>query len=115
MRHLQELVPGEAISEERFRPNLVIEADGSGFLEDRWVGQILALSDDVQLEVTSRAERCVMTTFAQGELAQAPAVLARIAASNNACFGVYATPVRMGHIRVGDEVKVARMYPDRVT
>ncbi len=49
----------------RFRPNLVVEAEGEGFVEERWIGATLAIGT-ARLEVIKPTSRCVMTTRAAG-------------------------------------------------
>ncbi len=66
---LRELYPPGRFEVRRFRPNLVVEtANGEkDFVENAWIGQILAIGDSVRLSVTGPCPRCVMTTLPQGD------------------------------------------------
>lgn len=90
----------------RFRPNIVIEAEGAALIEEDWVGQTLTLGD-VELTITEPTERCVMTTLAQDGLPKDPKVLRAIAQEASARFGVYANVVRPGLLRDGDAVSLS--------
>lgn len=114
---LAALTPKSAVDVRRFRPNLVIDTgDAAGFVDVDWVGQDLAIGDEVVIRISDNATRCVMTTLAQGELAQDRAVLQTLATHNqqefgglgrSACLGVYAEVMTGGVMRPGDAVRVA--------
>ncbi len=114
LRALTALAPESAVDVRRFRPNLVIDTgDEEGFIDTAWVGHSLAFGERVVLRISDNATRCVMTTLAQGRLAQDREVLKTLAAENqqafgglgrSACFGVYAEVVTGGTIQVGDAV-----------
>jgi uncharacterized protein YcbX len=92
----------------RFRPNIVVEtASGEkDFVENDWVGQILAIGDAVRLSITGPCPRCVMTTLPQGDLPKDVGILRTAAQHNRANVGVYASVLRGGKIRRGDSVSV---------
>ena len=94
-----------AVDERRFRPNLVISTDASGFAEEAWLGRELRLGEEVRLRITSRTERCVMITHAQDELVDDPQILRELARINEACFGVYAAVLTPGVVRLGDPLR----------
>lgn len=123
LARLAALRPGSRFDVARFRPNLVVDTRVTGgFVENAWVGEVLAIGEEVQLCVTFPCPRCVMTTLAQGALPADPEVL-RAAAENLQMFalkarrlatvGVYATVVRGGTIRVGDELRPIGRAPLR--
>jgi len=64
---LRLLYPQGRFEVRRFRPNIVVEtASGEkDFVENAWIGQVLAIGDVVRLSVTGPCPRCVMTTLAQ--------------------------------------------------
>ena len=68
----------------RFRPNIVVtpESGERSFVENAWVGHILAIGDEVRLRVTDPCPRCVMTTLPQGDLPRDLGIL-RAAADHN--------------------------------
>jgi hypothetical protein len=92
----------------RFRPNVLLDANGSGdFAEDAWIGKDVRLGADVVLRVTGPAPRCVMTTLGQGDLPADAGVLRTAAAHHTAHVGVYAEVVHGGTIALGDRLVLA--------
>lgn len=91
----------------RFRPNLLVQTppDAVGFVEDGWVGRVLAVGSTVRLCVTARSSRCVMTTLAQPGLSADAGVLRAVVAANAAHAGVYAEVIRPGVVQEGDELR----------
>lgn len=105
--------PSAGIDERRFRPNLVVETDGDGFVENDWKGVLEA--GDVRIELLIPTPRCVMTTLAQGDLERDPGVLRAMAQHNMIragglgelpCAGIYGSVAAGGTLRVGDEVAI---------
>lgn len=105
---LRTLAPRSRFEVPRFRPNLVLEsADGAeGFIDNAWVGRTLALGE-VHLRIQEPCPRCVMTTLSQGTLPKDPGVLRTAVQENGGNVGVYASVVRSGRIRRGDQVVLA--------
>lgn len=116
MARLRALAPDATIGSRRFRPNLVLDTDREApreaeFLEDAWVGRTLRVGDRVELAVTLRTPRCVMTTVEQPGLEHDLEVL-RASAENRhdlgvgtfACAGVYAEVVTPGEVALDDAV-----------
>jgi len=90
----------------RFRPNLLIDTDQEGFVENSWVGRTLSIGSEVRLLITGNTSRCVMTTLAQSGLPKDLSIL-RTAVQNNAGnVGVYASVSRTGTIRDGDRILI---------
>ena len=94
----------------RYRPNLLLEDDGDGFVEDGWVGSTLTVGD-AQINVSMLTMRCVMTTLGQRDLHPDVDTLRTIARHHRqeipglgtwACAGVYAGVSSAGTVRVGD-------------
>jgi uncharacterized protein YcbX len=104
---LRELYPEGRFEARRFRPNIVVSTAETGFVENNWIGQTVAIGDDVRLEITGPCSRCVMTTLSQGDLPKDPGILRTAAQNNDAKVGVYADVVAGGTIRRGDSVTVA--------
>ena len=90
---------------QRFRPNVVIDVPGYGFVEDTWIGRELLLGD-VRLRITGGAVRCVMIGMAQEDLPARPELLRHVGDLHETCFGVYATVVTPGDIVVGVDARV---------
>lgn len=101
---LRARLPGSAIDERRFRPNIVVEAPGAGSLEQAWIGRTVRVGPQAVLRITAPCGRCGMTTFAQAELPFDPLVLRRLAQEAGELFGVYAEVVRPGPVALGQEV-----------
>lgn len=88
----------------RFRPNVLVNANGGGeYAEDAWVGGLIRIGEAV-LRVTGGAPRCVMTTLAQEGLPADLGVLRTAARHHAAQVGVYAEVVQPGKIALGDTV-----------
>ena len=102
LRWLRDREPAARIDSRRFRPNIVLEADGNGLLEDSWVGRTIQLGDAAILRITKRTERCVMPNFAQDDLPADGSILRALADGNEACLGVYTAVLQVGSVRQGD-------------
>ena len=110
---LNELQPQSRFDERRFRMNVVIKTDESGFVENGWVGRTLKIGETVRLRVAIPDSRCVMTTLAQDDLPHDPDILRGLARHNKipvatvgdrACVGVYAIVKAPGVVQAGDPV-----------
>lgn len=102
---LQGELPGCRVVAERFRPNLLIDRDGAGPIEQRdWIGATLRIGDDVVLRVVEASERCRMVDLAQADLPAERELLRFLARHHGACFGVYVDVLATGTIRCGDPV-----------
>jgi uncharacterized protein len=106
---LRSLYPQGRFELPRFRPNIVVRPAGDEltFVEDSWIGQTIAIGEDVRLKITGPCGRCVMTTLAQGDLPNDTGILRTAVQHNRANVGVYAAVVRGGTIRRGDRVMVS--------
>jgi len=101
----------------RFRPNIVIDADGAGggFPEDAWVDASLAFgnaSNGPRVAVTERDERCAMINLDPDTGRSDPNVLRTVVRERENYAGVYAVPTRGGAVAVGD---VAYLRVDRAS
>ena len=115
VRELTRHAPQSRFDAHRFRPNVVVDTDGDGFVETGWQGRTLQIGP-VRLRVSFTVPRCVMTTLAQGDLPADRDVLRTIAATNSVdvlqtgtpypCAGVYADVLADGEIRCGDPVRI---------
>lgn len=105
---LGQLYPAGQFHVRRFRPNLVIRSpEGeTSFGENRWIGKIVQIGEEVQFAITGPCPRCVMTTLPQRGLPKDTGILRAAAQHNAATVGVYASVVRSGRVHRGDEVHI---------
>ncbi len=113
LAHLAELRPETRFDQRRFRMNVIVETQRSGFLENTWVGRELTIGYALRLRVDIPVPRCVMTTLAQEELPPDIEVLRTLVRHNRIasgklgqlpCAGVYTVVVASGTVRLGDAV-----------
>jgi len=96
----------EPVDVRRFRKNIVLDAS-EPWVEESWVGRVLAVGEGLRLRVVMALPRCVMTTMAQGEdLPADNRVLKTVTRERDQCFGVLAEVVTPGTIRLGDDARV---------
>ena len=104
---LRELNPRSRFEPRRFRPNLIVDTGGQkGFVENDWIGKLIAIGSEVRIQVTGPCPRCVMTTLPQADLPKDPEILKTAARHNEVRVGVYASVVQTGTIRIGDTLTV---------
>lgn len=105
---LRMLYPQGRFEVRRFRPNIVVEtADAEkDFVENAWIGRVLAIGESVRLSITGPCPRCVMTTLAQGDLPMDAGILRTAAQHNRANVGVYASVLQGGRLCRGDSVRL---------
>jgi uncharacterized protein YcbX len=119
LHRLAELHPDGDFDVRRYRPNVVVDADDEGFVENEWVGKTVGLGPDdaaTGMRVTLPTMRCIMTTLAQPTLGldRDPSLLLTIARNNRieigggqwACAGVYGDSIGAGTVKVGDPVSL---------
>jgi uncharacterized protein YcbX len=90
----------------RFRPNVLVDADGDDFIEQEWIGRRLGFGS-VVLEVRKPCSRCVMTTRAQpGGIERQLDILRHVNDAHASNLGVLARVVEGGRLDVGQTVTV---------
>lgn len=106
LARLQELYPEGQFERGRFRPNFVIQPTSGeiAFLEDEWVGSILAIGETVRLSIDTACPRCVVTTLAQSGLPEDLNILRTTACYNNVIAGIRMSVLQGGTIRHSDPV-----------
>lgn len=104
LNHFRQLEPQLDFAVERFRPNLLIDtgSSSSGFVEEDWVGGVLAIGDAVRLRVDRDCPRCVITTLPQGTLPEEMEILRATARHNNVVAGIRLSVLQSGTVAVGD-------------
>lgn len=108
LESLRKSYPQGRFEVQRFRPNLVVNADSGedAFPEDSWIGQVLSIGDHLRLSIVRPCGRCVMTTLAQGDLPMDSGILKTIIQQKRGLAGVYASVLRGGPIRRGDRIQL---------
>jgi len=106
LRALGEAMGGAPIDARRFRPNLVLDVDGAARMEDEWIGHELRIGAHVRLRVEGPTERCRMIGLPQSELPPHERLLQRLARTTGGCFGVYASVLEHGELRLGDSARL---------
>ena len=106
LNRLRELYPEGRFEPRRFRPNIIVETEETGFVENDWIGRTLTIGDEVRLNVTGPCPRCVMTTLPQGDLPKDSGILRTAAKYNEVNVGIYAGALQGGTIQRGDVVRV---------
>jgi uncharacterized protein len=96
---------GRPVELRRFRTNLHLELDAPAFAEERWEGGRLRVGE-VTLAFAHPCARCVIPTRDPDDLSRWPELLRWLHRRRGALFGVNATVVAGGAVRVGDPVVV---------
>jgi len=105
LSELTRRAPGLQFDPRRFRPNLLIDAEGdTAFPERDWCGRRLRIGSAV-MEVTLECPRCVMTTLPFAELPADRGIMRTLVRETDGKLGVYARPVTFGRIRCGDRIE----------
>jgi MOSC domain-containing protein len=112
---LAALAPECEFDVRRYRPNIVVDVDDTGFVENDWAGKAVQVGADLRATGSIPTMRCVMTTLAQPALPRDLHTLQAIAKHNRveiaglgtwACAGIYADVRQGGAIALGDVVRV---------
>jgi uncharacterized protein YcbX len=95
---------GMHVDHRRFRANLYV--DGLAAEEEiGWVGRRLR-AGDVELEVVSQCERCVVITRDPDTTVATPELLRLLTETRETNMGMYCRVTRPGRVAVGDSVRV---------
>lgn len=107
LTRVQAAAPASAVDVRRFRPNFLIETEGSGapFPELGWRERRVRIGGLVA-EVTVECPRCVMITHAQDELPRDPGLMRTVVREAEGCLGVYARVAEPGDVALGDPVEL---------
>jgi uncharacterized protein YcbX len=90
----------------RFRPNVLIEIDGEGWLEDAWAERRLNVGS-TQLTPRRRCTRCTMVNRAQPGLERDVNIYKTLHRTHGGEAGMWTQVVRPGVIWEGDSVQLA--------
>ena len=91
----------------RFRPNFFVNTtdDIKGLVEASWRGQTVRIGS-VELKCEISTARCAMTTQAQAGIPKDSSVLRTIVKDADQNLGVYASVIKEGQVRIGDQVEL---------
>jgi uncharacterized protein YcbX len=103
LRQGRALHPDGAWETRRFRPNIVVDIEGDGWVEDAWCGRTVRVGT-AAVQPAVPCERCTMVTRPQPGLDRDLDVFKVLARYHRATFGVWTTVETPGLVRVGDEV-----------
>jgi uncharacterized protein len=90
----------------RFRPNLLIDVEGDGWVEDGWCGRALRIGE-VEVVPQAGCVRCTMVTRAQPGLERDLDIYKTVARHHDGNLGVWTTITNPGSVRAGERVEVA--------
>jgi uncharacterized protein YcbX len=105
LRRVAELL-GAPVDVSRFRANIVLDVDGTGFPEDGWDGRLLALGHDVVLRPDGGMTRCRMVDLLIGGAGAHDGLLKLLGRERDTFFGNRALVERGGVVRVADPVRL---------
>ena len=100
------LYPGGDWDLRRFRPNLVIDVDGDGWMEDAWCGHSVVRIGTACLRPQEPCMRCTMPTRPQPGLDEDREIFRTLARHHGGRFGAWTAVMLGGTVSVGDEVSV---------
>ena len=89
----------------RFRPNILLQLDGEGWLEDAWADRQLGIGS-TQLIPRRRCIRCTMVTRAQPRLERDVNIYKTLYQSHGGEAGMWTQVVQAGIVSEGDAVRI---------
>jgi uncharacterized protein YcbX len=92
----------------RFRPNLLVDVPGDGWVEDDWCGDHVLEIDDVLLEPRQGCVRCTMVTRPQPTLDGDRDIFRTLARNHGGLFGAWTAVCRGGMVRVATRCSPGR-------
>jgi uncharacterized protein YcbX len=112
LRTAARLYPKGVWDPRRFRPNVLVDLDGQGWIEDEWVGQSLRMGE-ARLIPTQPCIRCTMVTRAQPGLDADADVFRTLARHHRGQFGVWSDVLAPGTVSVGDRASLVAATSSR--
>ena len=106
IREGQSLHPDGQWDVRRFRPNVLIEIDDLGWVEDSWCGRVVSMGT-ATVSPVARCERCTMVTRPQPGLDRDLDIYKVLARHHGGTLGVWSAVTEPGTVSVGDAVGIA--------
>ncbi len=103
LRQGRALHPKGAWETRRFRPNIVVDVEEDGWVEDAWCGRTVHIGT-AAVQPAVPCERCTMVTRPQQGLDRDLDVFKTLARHHRATFGVWTNVRAPGLMRIGYEV-----------
>jgi uncharacterized protein YcbX len=103
MRAMGEIEPAGDWRVARFRPTIFMTAVGEGFVEEAWIGTLLAVGGAGIMPFMPTI-RCAMPGRAQPGIPKAPEVLRAINRHHMGNLGIYAAVALQGRVAIGDRI-----------
>ncbi len=108
LRHFEQIMleqgSGSQFDVRRFRPNILVETEESGFPENNWVGRRGEIGTAI-IKVEVECPRCVMTTHGFSDLPKDPKIMRHLVKENSGNLGVYLSIEQPGVIAIGDSIR----------
>jgi uncharacterized protein YcbX len=104
------LYPDGTWEARRFRPNVLLEVVGEGWVEDGWIGQTLRLGS-AELAPAEPCVRCTMVTRSQPGLDPDVDIFRTLARHHRGHFGVWSVVAATGVVSIGDLAILAPAAP----
>ena len=89
----------------RFRPNVLVEASGEGWIEDEWIGRTLHVGS-ARLAPRDRCVRCTMVNRAQPGLARDVEIYRTLSRIHGGDAGAWSQVAEQGMVSLGDVISV---------
>jgi len=102
--------PNGAWDPRRFRPNILIDLEGEGWIEDSWVGQQVQVGSITVIPVEP-CIRCTMVTRPQPGLDTDVEIFRTLARHHQGHFGAWSEVLTPGNLSVGDRACVLASTP----
>jgi uncharacterized protein YcbX len=110
LRAAAALHPAGTWEPRRFRPNVLVDVEEDGWVEDAWVGRAVH-SGSAVLAPAEGCIRCTMVTREQPGIAANRDVFRTLARHHGARFGVWCDVTTPGWVTVGNDVSVRAADP----
>jgi uncharacterized protein YcbX len=94
----------------RFRPNVLVDVAGDGWVEDTWLGHAVAVGAAVLAPVEG-CIRCTMVTREQPGIEADREIFRTLARHHGARFGMWCRVTVPGPLAIGDEVTLTDLEP----